>query len=145
MGISTKHIEQRFLFFKRWSNTAYAIFNSIGKVIHIGAVSTIIFELFSVKSLLKRGDLNFLCLEEAQDDLNEEWLNKADINSSLQLALLIDDRALIQTSKNSCTPLIANQYVLFIYYFFKALIGPFYFVQISPEMRRLTFYILKDL
>ena len=51
MNLSLRNISSYRICFRRWSNTSYAIFRSIGKVIHIGFLSKIIHGLSTVKSI----------------------------------------------------------------------------------------------
>lgn len=51
MVLQYKNCTFRSLRFNRWTNTSYAIFNSIGRVVHIGFLSKIIHGLSTVKSI----------------------------------------------------------------------------------------------
>lgn len=51
------HIASQPIHFSQWSNTSYAIFNSIGRIVHIGFLSSIIHGLITVKALISHGFL----------------------------------------------------------------------------------------
>ena len=86
-----KHIEPKVLHFRRWSNTSFAIFNSIGRVVHIGFLSTIIQRLVTVKALIFHGLLHIddgiididECDEESINQLDISAINFADLFSNL--------------------------------------------------------------
>lgn len=50
--IAKRHRDTKIVHFKRWANTSYAVFCSIGKVVSIGNVSGILKKLITVKSSL---------------------------------------------------------------------------------------------
>jgi len=68
---SCRHIASKTIQFSRWSNTSYAIFNSIGRVVHIGFLSTIIHGLVTIKAIGIHGILelfNQLIHDEADEE-----------------------------------------------------------------------------
>ena len=52
MSFPDNYISSRPHRFKRWSNKAFAVFNSIGKIVHIGVLSRIVHGISTVKSIL---------------------------------------------------------------------------------------------
>lgn len=82
------HIEQSALHFKRWSNTSYAVFNSIGKVVHIGKLSQIIHGLVTVKSVLQHEFLKLFYSIDQNEVHDEDLLGQLEISNSLELVQL---------------------------------------------------------
>lgn len=71
MNSTKNHTGNAILHFKRWSNKSYAIFNSIGKLVHIGFLSRIIQKLITVKSFFFNGLLTIIHeLVEKEEDKN---------------------------------------------------------------------------
>ena len=68
--------------FNKWSNTSYAIFNSIGKVVHIGFLSTIINGITTVKS-----SIVVLLLDLYERILLEETVIEDVLDSELEYQL----------------------------------------------------------
>ena len=60
------------LHFSKWSHKSYAIFNSIGRVVRIGFLSTILPGIITVKSLVSHGLFSLLFELYGSDDLEEE-------------------------------------------------------------------------
>jgi hypothetical protein len=97
MGItnSVDSTNNQVLHFNKWSHKSYAIFNSIGRVVHIGFLSTILPGLITVKSLISHGQLSLLfelCgnddLEEELKELSEKWISgESDIFSHLNISI----------------------------------------------------------
>ena len=77
---SKNHIKRAILHFKRWSNRSYAIFNSIGRVVHIGFLSTLIRDLVTVKSVVCHGLLTIVTEITESVDNDEELLGKIEIS-----------------------------------------------------------------
>lgn len=82
------HIEPKALHFNRWSNKSYAIFNSIGKVVHIGFLSTIIQKLITVKSLISGGLLDAFLELIVKDEHDDDLTKKLEI---VGLSVLFED------------------------------------------------------
>ena len=66
MNYLYKYTDRKVIHFNKWSNTSYAIFNSIGRIIHIGFLSQIIYGLTTVKSIISYGFLELISEEDLQ-------------------------------------------------------------------------------
>lgn len=84
MNNSYGHCESQPIHFTQWSNTSYAVFNSIGRIVHIGFLSNIIHGLRTVKALISHG---FLPCRQAglrlfelinTDEVDEDILSQLD-------------------------------------------------------------------
>jgi len=64
------------LYFHRWSNKSFAVFQSIGKVLIIGVISTILDNLKTVKSALK-SIMKIRIDDQMSWDDNDELLNES--------------------------------------------------------------------
>ena len=79
MNDTIKHIKPKVLHFRRWSNTSFAIFTSLGKVVHIGFLSTIIQRLITVKALIFHGLINIVDGINENDEYDEESIKQLEI------------------------------------------------------------------
>ena len=120
------------LHFRRLSNTSFAIFNSLGKVVHIGFLSTIIQRLITVKALIFHGLINIV-----------DGINEYDEESIKQLE--IPDISLADLLPNLIAPSIAVrvesfnlEFVSTVVYInnIKAFFGPFLFYWILSLKRK---------
>lgn len=116
--------------FNRWSNTSYAVFNSIGKVILIGKLSKIISGLVTVKSIARK-KLAYLIeiLFTKKEELAEFFEQPAvDELFALEISSFLDttsaDKSLDLSSKINND--IYNQLM-----YIKAFFGLFSFVELA--------------
>ena len=124
---SIKHIEPTILHFKRWSNKAYAIFNSIGRIVHIGFLSTIIQRLITVKSIFFHGLLNLFNDLDEKDDSEDDPIHQHKISNirSVELLSILNTTLVSNRIESSNVEFIS---VLTHKNIFKALFGPFLFI-----------------
>ena len=97
MGVinSIDFTNNQVLHFSKWSHKSYAIFNSIGRVVRIGFLSTILPGLITVKSLISHGLFSLLFELYGNDDLEEELIElseklisgESDVFSHLNLSI----------------------------------------------------------
>jgi hypothetical protein len=124
---SIKHIEPTILHFKRWSNNSYAIFNSIGRIVHIGFLSTIIHKLITVKSTFFHGLLNLFNDEDKKDDIQDDSINplKISIIRLVELLFILNTTLVSNRIEGSNV-----EFISFVTYKknFKAYFGPFLFI-----------------
>lgn len=128
------HIVPEALHFNRWSNKSYAIFNSIGRVVHIGFLSTIIQKLITVKSLISNGllvvFLDILDIDEQDDDL----INKLEIVGS---SVLFEDLNTTSISISSDRSDLEHINIIYKKRIKKALRGPFLFCRLYTSSTEL--------
>ena len=112
--------------FRRWSNKAYAVFNSIGRVVHIGFISSIVSGLKTIRTLL---DQRFYGPAETVLSPRDILLEEGEVldvkaNSDFQLSSFEFSLKKVKVAPGVPT-FSSTQY--FIIYSAKALIGLFYF------------------
>ena len=95
--------------FKQWSNRSYAIFNSIGRIVHIGFLATIIHGLETVKANGIHGI--FMLLNTFHEDPDHELLLQT---SDLMLVLNREEEFIYATYLNS-NPFSRNFDSIFAY------------------------------
>ncbi len=94
MGIANYHISSR-IYFRKWSNTAFAVFCSIGKEVIIGEISAILNELNTVKSALvnfinPKGGENLSHDETEQEEIS---INQILSDTELSIAVLLGNNS----------------------------------------------------
>ena len=137
------HIEQSTLHFKRWSNTNYAVFNSIGKVVHIGKLSQIIHGLVTVKSVLYHGFIKlFYSIDQHEKDA-DGFLEQLEVCSLLESGQLPLDFIVIPSTDSSRDLYIANNFI-FINFIFEAFNGPFFLLDSHFLKKFQHFFYVKN-
>ena len=112
MNSSENHIGNNVLHFNRWSNKSYAIFNSIGKLVHIGFLSRIIQKLITVKSFFFNGLLTII------HELVEKEENKnifiGEVEAPFLLPISLFDSLIAETisNRNECSVGTLYSYIL---------------------------------
>ena len=118
------------LHFKRWSNRSYAIFNSIGRVVHIGFLSTLIRDLVTVKSVLAFGLLNTInkCVES--DAYDDELLSQFELSyiTFSEVFPILNTVSIVKEIGDSISKFI---HILVYINICKAFSGPFLFYRFS--------------
>lgn len=137
-----KHIDTNIFHFRRWSNKSYAIFNSIGRVVHIGFLSTIIQRLVTVKSLVFHGLLNLFDELNEKDDSKDESIHKLELSN----IRLVEFLSILNTA--SISNRIASSNVEFISIttlknIFKAYLGSFLFIW-NRSIRNVSSHCFSD-
>lgn len=136
------HIKQSTLLFKRWSNTNYAVFNSIGKVVHIGELSQIIHGLVTVKSVLLHGLLKLFYSINHNEEHDEDFLKQLEVCSLLESGQLSFGFIVNPSTDSSIDLSIANNFT-FINIIIEAFNGPFLFCWISIFQGNSNFFMSK--
>jgi hypothetical protein len=138
------HIEPKVIHFSQWSNKAYAIFNSIGKVVNIGFLSTIIQGIITVKSLISNEILGVFQEITEKDEFDDDSLNQLEITNLFDIITALK----ASTIKNcvECSELehITINYIIRTK---RALSGSFLFSGIYFSIRRLyiQFYAYRSI
>ncbi len=88
MNNSYGHCTSQPIHFTQWSNASYAVFNSIGRIVHIGFLSNIIHGLRAVKALISHGFLRLFELINT-DEVDEDILSQLDPSVLMNIEELI--------------------------------------------------------
>ena len=127
---SKSHIKRAILHFKRWSNRSYAIFNSIGRVVHIGFLSTIIRDLVTVKSVLGFGSLNKINKGIESDAYDDELLSQFEL-SDITFSEVFPILNTVSVEKEIGNSISKFIHILVYKNICKAFLGPFLFYRFS--------------
>ena len=134
--INSKHyIKPAILHFKRWSNRSYAIFNSIGRVVHIGFLSTIIRDLVTVKSVLAYGLLNIINENFESDTCEEELLSQIEL-SDIDIISGLNTVSIGNANEGSRSEFLR---ILFYKNICKAIFGPFFIASMLKFGKEFTY------
>ena len=133
------------ILFKKWSNKSYAIFYSIGKVVHIGFISPIVFGLVTVKALANHEF--FRTLDSAGElalENNEQLLKLAEVDGLFLSTGLTHNILPNQTEEDCCLGAVSNNKS-----FLKVHLGPnsglFYFVLFLSRNWKFEIFYISDL
>ncbi len=120
MIFSNQHITRPTVRFRKWTNTPYAVFNSLKKEIHIGFVSMIIRDINTLKSMTLRPF--FKAAEEGDEEESHE---KSSIFHDGVQGNLLSDELTFQTVAGTFVEDLSNSNSI-SFYLLKALLGPFF-------------------
>jgi len=136
------HITSQPIHFTKWSNTSYAVFNSLGRVVHIGFLSSIIHGLSTVKALISHEIL--MLFELINDDkLDEDILYQLD-----PIDLFNIDELIASEYRNHSTPFSSkvSENIKYKYYVIikRPFSGLFSFARLDYFKRDLAFFLLQN-
>jgi len=133
------------ILFKKWSNKSYAIFNSIGKVIHIGFISPIVSRLVTVKALVNHEFFRiFDSAGELSLDNNEQLLKLSEVDGLILSTGLPHDITPNQTEEDCCLGAVSNN-KSFLKVSLRPNSGLFYFVLFLSTNRKIEIFYISDL
>jgi len=142
MNFFNKYKGYTVLHFNKWSNTSYAIFNSIGRIIHVGFLSQIIHGLVTVKTIKADGFLEGINDFIAKDEFDEDQFNQIEfieLIKSNQLASCLSTTVL---NDNSTKPIEIFTHAIYII-LNKAFFGPFLIAQIFSTQGKFENFNIK--
>ena len=127
---SQNHTKRAILHFKRWSNRSYAIFNSIGRVVHIGFLSTLIRDRVTVKSVLAFGLLNIIEKSVESDAYDDELLSQIEL-SDITFSEVFPILNTVSVEKEIGDSILEFIHILVYKNICKAFLRPFLFYRFS--------------